>query len=245
MLLFQGSSQQASLFVRGMASIVFITWLASVAIQYYWSDSAQKKQDLDETPLTNVSIEQLTLPPLPKPVDQKQMTSAPQSMVAKQSPKPSTTNEQRIENIYQQLSAEGKDVQLAWPKRSGQRQAALDFMYQCVGMQFAVLNENIITPLNQATLSDYSDWIRVAKGSLSSKEKNWLSAFALNGTPIRLFPRSIDLRLASYVAQVLKGESLASLRASYQVTAQRLRLTDIYLNNQPIADSWVLYQGRC
>jgi hypothetical protein len=112
-------------------------------------------------------------------------------------------------------------------------------------MQFAVLNNNEITKVNQLRLSDYSDWIRIAQGDLSKKEQHWLNAYALTGTAIRLFPRDIDLRLAKNLANTLNGAPIVSLRATYQVTHQQLHLTQIRVNNQPVKGSWTLYQGEC
>lgn len=256
MLLLQDNNQHAGTFLRGLLVIVFIVWLANVVTQYYWNDTPQKPDISDKQPPSNLSIEQLALPPLPKLAHQVQTTpkrakqtstpkAKPQPKVAEQLAETSTVNKQLVEQVYQQLSAEGIEVQLAWPRLAGERQAVFDFMYQCVGVQFAVLNDNNITQLNQTGLSDYSEWIRVAQGSLSKKEQNWLNAFALTGTPIRLFPRNIDLRLAHYLAYALKGIPLVSLRANYQVTNQKLHLTNIRLNNQRIPDSWILYQDKC
>ncbi|MDU0356415.1 hypothetical protein RS130_23205 [Paraglaciecola aquimarina] len=118
-------------------------------------------------------------------------------------------------------------------------------MYQCVGSQFAVLNGNNITHLNQSKVQNFSTWIRIAQGSLSVKEQHWLAAFSVTGTPIRLFPRQIDWQLAKYIAQSLHGNELTSFRATYQLTNQKLQLTDIRLNAQPINKTWLLYQKKC
>ena len=123
-------------------------------------------------------------------------------------------------------------------------------MYQCAGVQFAVLSGKVITKaghtkFNQSISNDYSDWVRVAQGSLSRKEHNWLNAYALTGTPIRLFPRHIDWRLAQHLAQALKGHTLTNFRASYQVTNQSLQLIHIHINKQRLTDTWILYQGKC
>ncbi len=265
MYLLQGKNQQASTVLRGLLVIVFIVWLASVVTQYDWKDTPQKPDIPDKHTLSNLSIEQLALPPVPELAQQTQTTlkrtkqpskpkqttfnstpnAKPQPKVTEQLSKTSTVNKQQVGQVYQQLNVQGIDVQLAWPQGADERQTVLDFMYQCVGVQFAVLNDNNITQRHQTTLSDYSDWVRVAQGSLSKKEQNWLNAYALTGTPIRLFPRHIDWRLAQYLTHALKSLPLVSLRANYQVTNQKLHLTNIQLNNRVITDSWVLYQGKC
>jgi hypothetical protein len=261
MYLFQKNHWQVSTLLRGLLAIVFIMWLASVMTQYYEKAVTHKPKITIKQPPSNIVIEQLALPPLPKPKTSvkpqatavsklAKQTVEPVNKVVKQSLQTPPVNKQQIENIYQQLSDEGVNIQIAWPQNDKERQAALNFMYQCVGVQFAVLNGKTLTKINHTKinhtkLTDYSEWIRVAQGSLSKKEHNWLNAYALTGSPIRLFPRHIDWRLAQYLANALKGLPLASLRANYQVTNQRLQLTHIHINNQAITDSWILYQGKC
>jgi hypothetical protein len=273
----QNNSWQASTLLRALLTIVFIVWLASVMTQYNKKITTQKPQISIKQPPSNVVIEQLPLPavPTPKLVTKPKtptksqtpalskiakQTSEPANKMEEKAPQTSSVNKQHIEKVYQTLSNEGVDIQIAWPQDVNKRQAALNFMYQCVGVQFAVLNGNTLTKINhtktnhtkidhnkpnQSKLIDYSEWIRVAQGSLSKKEQNWLNAYAIKGTPIRLFPRQLDWRLAEYLANVLKGTPLASLRANYQVTNYSLKLTHIYINNKKITNSWILYQGKC
>lgn len=249
MVLLQNTHWSASSILRGLLTIVFILWLASVMSQYEDNPIEKKQKNSVKQPPNNIVIEQLTLPPVPTA---KPQTSTVQELVH-QSPEPALTkvkqtpaaDKQQIEQVYKQLSDQDIDIQIAWPQQAHQQQAALDFMYQCAGMQFAVLKGNNITKVNQLKLSDYSDWIRVAQGNLSKKEQHWLNAYALTGTPIRLFPREIDFRLSHHLANTLKGSPLVNLRANYQVINQALLLNNIQLNNQTIKGSWPLYQGKC
>lgn len=248
----------ATVLLRGLLTIIFIAWLAMVMAKY-----DEKKTDINnKPPPSNIVLEQLALPPVPShkpepktkpaaksqaaalssPAKQALVPVEPTTKVIKKAP---PITKQQINQVYQQLTDDGVDIQIAWPQSANDRQAALHFMYQCAGMQFAVLDGKHITQLKQTPLSDYSIWIRVAQGSLSKKEHNWLNAYALTGTPIRLFPRQIDWRLADYLANALKGQPFASLRAKYQVSNQTLHLTQIQLNNQAITGSWTLYQGEC
>jgi hypothetical protein len=247
----QNKNWPATAVLRGGLTIVFILWLATVMSQYDDNPiEKQQKINVKQAP-SNIVIEQLILPPVPVPKAKPQASAVselanqpPESAIkqVKQSP---PVNKQQVEQVYKQLSDQGIDIQIAWPQQVHQQQGASDFMYQCAGMQFAMLNGNKITKVNQFALSDYSDWIRVAQGNLSKKEQHWITAYSLAGTPIRLFPRNIDLRLAEHLAYALKGAPLVNLRANYQVSNQRLYLTKIQLNNQAIKTSWELYIGEC
>jgi hypothetical protein len=251
MFLLQNKNWPATAVLRGGLTIVFILWLATVMSQYDDNPiEKQQKINVKQAP-SNIVIEQIMLPPVPTPKAKPQASAVsdranqpPESEIkqAKQSP---PVNKLQVEQVYKQLSDQSVDIQIAWPQQIHQQQGALDFMYQCAGIQFAMLNGNKITKVNQFALSDYSDWIRVAQGNLSKKEQHWITAYSLTGTPIRLFPRNIDLRLAQHLANALKGAPLVNLRANYQVSNQRLYLTQIQLNNQAIKTSWELYIGEC
>lgn len=251
MLLLQNKTWPATAVLRGGLTIVFILWLATVMSQYDDNPiEKQQKINVKQAP-NNIVIEQLMLPPVPTPKPNPQASAVseranqPPESLNKQVKQSPPVTKQQVEQVYKQLSDQGIDIQIAWPQQIHQQQGALDFMYQCAGMQFAMLNGNKITKVNQFALSDYSDWIRVAQGNLSKKEQHWITAYSLTGTPIRLFPRNIDLRLAQHLANALKGAPLINLRANYQVSKQRLYLTQIQLNKQPITASWTLYQGEC
>ncbi|AGH46475.1 hypothetical protein C427_4373 [Paraglaciecola psychrophila 170] len=174
-----------------------------------------------------------------------ELANRPPESIIKQVKQSPPVNKKQVEQVCKQLSDLGVDIQIARPQQIHQQQGALGFMYQCAGMQFAMSNGNKFTKVNQFALSDYSDWIRVAQENLSKKEHHWITAYSLTGTPIRLFPRNIDLRLAQHSANALKGAPLVNLRANYQVSNRRLYMTKIQLNNHPKNASWTLYQGEC
>jgi hypothetical protein len=263
MYLLQNNNWQASTLLRCFLAIAFMAWLATVLIQYTQNPPVQKPEITSKQPPSHIVIEQFRLPPIPKTTSKPQLPAVSKlakqpaervtkvvTKVIKQSPQTPSANKQQVQQVYQKLSDEAIDIQIAWPPQATERQVALDFMYQCVGVQFAVLNGDTLTKLNHTKLnqtgaSENSDWVRVAQGNLSKKEQNWLNAYALTGTPIRLFPRDIDWRLAQYVAKALKGAPLTRFRAHYQVTNQGLQLTNISINNQAVTDSWTLYQGKC
>jgi hypothetical protein len=251
MLFLQNNSWPATALLRGGLTIIFILWLATVMSQYD-DRSIEKKQKINvKQAHNNIVIEQLILPPVPTPKAEPQalavskLANQPPESAIKQVKQSPAVNKQQVEQVYKQLSEQTVDIQIAWPQQIHQQQGALGFMYQCAGMQFAMLNGNKITKVNQFALSDYSGWIRVAQGNLSKKEHHWIAAYSLKGTPIRLFPRNIDLRLAQHLANALKGAPLVNLRANYQVSNKRLYLTKIQLNNQAIKSNWELYLGEC
>ena len=260
MLLLTASDPKLFVWLRRILLLIFFAWLVMVMTKFYFTPRMQKPEVI-QPPAKNVAIQQIALPKVPERTEPTQATkqqsnseinksqasakARPDYKKNRSKPAKSGNKQQQVEQLYHQLNAKGVDIQLAWPQDNNQRQAAWDFMYLCAGVQFAVLNNNQITQVNQQSQNDYSEWIRVAQGDLSTKEQNWIKAYGLKGTPIRLFPKQIDWRLANNLANALKGAALVSLRASYQVFSHQLLLTNIQLNNHPITESWLLYQDSC
>lgn len=229
-----------------LLTVMFMLWLIHVFIQSPHETESSHPKEINQQPPDDITLEQHSLPALPLSVNtnHERSVSKPETLGKKPIEKPLPTNNQ-VEQLYRQLTDEGLDIQIAWPQTASEQQATLDFMYQCAHMQFAVLKDNKVTKVNQLALSDYSEWIRLAQGNLSKKERNWLKAYALEGQAIRLFPSQIDLRLAHHLTLSLNGTPLAKLRANYMVINQTLYLSNIWLNNQSVSGSWLLYKSDC
>jgi hypothetical protein len=168
---------------------------------------------------------------------------------------------QSADEVYQQLqNDQSLDLQIALPANATQRDQLLDYLYQCAGMQFAVLQpaqrtqpaqeaQNAQQPQQQLRYLSpkryvpLSQWLRVANGALSSEEQQWLAK--QSGTAIRIFPQAIDQRLSHYLATSLQGKKLSSLRASYSLNATGLILNNIQLNKQNINSTWQLHNSQC
>ncbi|WP_233267383.1 hypothetical protein [Paraglaciecola sp. L3A3] len=220
-----------------------MSWLAMILIKYNQLSPPKKLEMVVQQSEPHILLEPLVLPPPPNP-SQSIKVATKQTAQPKVAAAPAK-NAQTVELLYQQLTGEGLDMQIAWPENTKEREGAIQFMYQCVGLQFAVLNGNQITKLNRTKVTNYSDWIRVAQGGLSKKERHLINAYAVKGKAIRLFPRLIDWRLAQYLTVALRGKTLTHFRANYQIKNQQLFLGNIWLNKQAITDSWMLYHGQC
>ena len=230
-----------------LLTVIFMLWLIHVFIQSPHETESSLAKKINQQLPDDITLEQHSLPALPLSANTNQERSVSKSETLGKKPieRLLAINKQQVEQVYRQLTDEGLDIQIAWPQKASEQQATLDFMYRCAHMQFAVLKENKVTRVNQLELSDYSEWIRLAQGNLSKKERNWLKAYALEGQAIRLFPSQIDLRLAQHLALSLNGTPLAKLRANYLVINQTFYLSNIWLNNQPVKGNWLLYKSNC
>jgi hypothetical protein len=152
--------------------------------------------------------------------------------------------QQSAKQIYEQLQGDNAlDVQIALPTNPAKQQRLFDYLYRCAGVQFAVLQQQQLSYLSPQRYVPVSQWLRVANGPLSTQEQQWLGQ--QHGTPIRLFPQAIDQRLAQYIATNLGGSKLSSLRASYELTASGLVLTNIQLNAHKTQGTWLLHHSQC
>ena len=159
-------------------------------------------------------------------------------------PKQEPRQEVSAKQIYEQLQGDNTlDVQIALPTNPAKQQRLFDYLYRCAGVQFAVLQQQQLSYLSPQRYMPVSQWLRVANGPLGTQEQLWLGQ--QNGTPIRLFPQAIDQRLAQYIATNLGGSKLSSLRASYELTASGLILTNIQLNAHKTQGTWLLHRSQC
>ena len=151
---------------------------------------------------------------------------------------------EQTQKVFQQLQqAQGLDLQIAWPQQTSKRNAVLGYLYRCAGAQFAVLEQQQLTYLSPKRYVTVSQWLRVAQGALSPAEQDWLKHSA--GTPVRIFPQSIDWQLAQHISQQLGGAKLHSLRAVYGLAGNRLQLTNVLVNGQKSPNNWPIYNGQC
>jgi hypothetical protein len=170
--------------------------------------------------------------------------------------------EQTAKVYHQLISDQSLSIEIAWPEQIHSREKLFNYLYQCVGVRFGVLNQHGVTLAKQTSQQRYtpitpktkhSEWLRIAQGSLGSNEQKWLTQYKLSGTPIRLFPKNIDWQLAHLVAEHLGGKLdkqgkalvLKNLRAKYKLVGQRLMLDNININNEKLNQSWLLVETNC
>ena len=221
-------------------------------------DLAKKQQTPAELPLS-LSLSTIPLPPIQNstqmaaeplaqpPQLRPQVTFAP-SPASKKSPPSekslSASSAKSAERVYQQLQFEpGLDLQISLPSSAKKRNALLNYLYQCAGAQFALLQENQLVYLSPQRWVSVSPWLRITSGELSPQEHQWLGS--KKGETIRIFPQSIDLRLSQYIADALQGQALKSFRASYIMGPDYLGLSNIMLNNQNVTGTWSVHQSSC
>jgi hypothetical protein len=192
-----------------------------------------------------------------KPISKTVVQAADQNTSIKQQT-PSTNQFNKatmkdVSSIYQQLISDNSiDIELAWPNQKTERKDIFNFLYQCVGMRFGVLNNQKVflaetnsPPTNPHKKQQSSQWLRIAQGQLTNQERHWLQQYNLAGTPVRLFPKVVDWQLSILINKQLNSEPLKSVRAHYKYNNRRLMLTNITLNDRRIDNDWQLIEKEC
>lgn len=175
--------------------------------------------------------------------ESKNIRTTPNSETSSKTP---TDLARDTQQVYEQLSDDTTlDIQLAWPAKLAERNRVIDFLYSCMGAQFATLQGQSLTYLSPNRYNNASNWLRIAQGALSDTEQRWFSQHQYEGTPIRIFPHTIDWQLSEHIAQALGSQKLEQLRASYGLSGNRLVLRDVYLNGRLVPDTWYLGGPSC
>ncbi|MBU3020515.1 hypothetical protein [Aestuariibacter sp. A3R04] len=153
-------------------------------------------------------------------------------------------------DVYKQLSEdEALNIQLAWPGDRKERETVLNYLYQCVGAEFAIFDGQALTYLSPEQYKATSSWLRVAQGELSQQEQQWRNHNTQPGTLVRIVPEQVDINLSSHIASTLTRTktTLHALRGRYALRQNKLYLVNITVNNAPVAGDWLLYNpgARC
>lgn len=175
-------------------------------------------------------------------------------------PKATQHKKQNTQQVYQQLiNHHNMSIELAWPHSIHQYQMVLRYFEQCLGMGFGVITKDKIKPQLLVLLpidnNSVSPWLRAVSGELTITEQrlmlNYTNSNEVNVTSsniqkVRLFPAFLDQTLAKYISNALKGETLISFFAQFNVTTrsghQTLQLAKQNMNGKTISSPWVLHQ---
>ena len=168
----------------------------------------------------------------------------------------SEASELEVESILSELEElDGKRLQLYFPRSQFERDKLIRHLYQCEGIAFASIDSaqhDSLTILKNSKkykqtdgLHHFSTWLRLVNHGLTKEEQNLLLAYTKNGKGVRLFPRTLDHRLALLLKQNLKAQALNDFTAQYSLSPQGLALTNIKVNNQVIEKNWLLSKNQC
>ena len=169
--------------------------------------------------------------------------------------KHSIANTQETRDVLSALnSLDGYSLQFYFPQNRGKRRDIVQHMYRCEGVLFGVVDratksELIILSPQTSEQMVKSEFLRVVNYDLSQREQQLLNLYAANEIPVRVFPYSLDYRLASLIANELgnheSSAKLSQLSGKYILSEKGLGLSNIKLNGQFLDKSWLLSNKVC
>ncbi|MFQ3207308.1 MAG: hypothetical protein ACI9IT_001463 [Glaciecola sp.] len=159
----------------------------------------------------------------------------------------------QVKNVMNQLTVlNSRDIKFLLPSGNSAKEAFLNHMYRCENMQFGSLTKTSPYQLtllsgesSRAVLFQPSEFLRVAHDYLSRYETNLLTLYGQGNRPVRIFPLSLDVNLATKIAQVTGENQLNSFSARYFLHGSQIGLTEIVLNEQEVTQNWIISAKGC
>lgn len=139
-------------------------------------------------------------------------------------------------------AGEGPAIEIAWPASPAARARLYRLFTRCYGMQTVLLHGlgNLYrstgapgTPW-EVNRDAFSGFVRQPTGAMSSAERKLVAAIEThhalrNGSPVRIFPRSVDATLLGGIRQIV-GKSYTghrTIRARYLLSGNRISVVDV------------------
>ncbi len=187
----------------------------------------------------------------PKPT-QKQIKPQEKTPVRKSTAQPKSTTETKKQGrpLLKLLEfGKGPSIEITWPSKTSERARLYDLFCQCYGMRVALMNDAGLlfddqSPRGQAwglNTDRFSGFVRQSQGRATRAETSDINSIRSHhgfrtGNTVRLFPRETDALLLGGLQNLIGDSYLNSktIRAAYQVSGWRVRISDIYAGNNPI-----------
>ncbi|MFK7867529.1 MAG: hypothetical protein AB8B77_08835, partial [Alphaproteobacteria bacterium] len=160
---------------------------------------------------------------------------------AKPQVKPETLLEQGRPLLRQLEFGDGPAIHIGWPESRHEMQALYRSLTRCYGMKSVILTQdgNYYDAHTEfmPNRDYYSHFMRRPQGNLPDEELRLKAkAITLNGSLVRLFPRSLDAMLLGGLSNHLGADFIKkSITASYHLAAhERVLITDIRVGGNPV-----------
>lgn len=173
-----------------------------------------------------------------KPVPQKNIAAQPVS------PKAAVEGRALLKMLE---TGKGPVIEIAWPANPGDRSRLYRLLTACHGMQTAMLVDR--SKIFSADGPPGSDWrvnrdavsgfVRRPAGVLTEAERAVIRRIKTHhgmhfGTPVRLFPRTVDATLLGGIGQIVGPGYLKykTIRARYRLSGNRIAIVDIQADQE-------------
>jgi hypothetical protein len=221
----------------------------------------QKEKQVSKASQINLSNIELPAPPKikrgrsqlnqnkPNKISSTQYKSTKQQNTKQKNIKQSNapvSQQQAKQNYQDVLAGKGPAIEVAWPDLVSEREMLFQLLTQCTGMRLGVLNKGEINLIANSHVKNVklSDFVRIINGKMTKNEKYQFSNYS-SGTPVRLFPLSIDINLIKKLSETKAYYKSKSITAQYQVAVGNIWLKEIAYDGNKIKGPKLLWQNDC
>jgi len=156
------------------------------------------------------------------------------------------SQQQAKQNYQDVLAGKGPAIEVAWPDLVSEREMLFQLLTQCTGMRLGVLNKGEINLIANSHVKNVklSDFVRIINGKMTKNEKYQFSNYS-SGTPVRLFPLSIDINLIKKLSETKNYYKSKSITGQYQVAVGNIWLKEIAYDGIKVKGPKLLWQNDC
>lgn len=156
------------------------------------------------------------------------------------------TDQQAIKNYQDVLAGKGPSIEVAWPNLVSEREMLFQLLTQCTGMRLGTLNNGDINLIANSHVKNVklSDFVRIINGKMTKSEKYQFSN-TQSGTPVRLFPLSIDINLIKKLSETKTYYKSKFITGQYQVALGNIWLKNISYDGIQAKGPRLLWQNDC
>lgn len=185
---------------------------------------------------------------IPEDIVVKEVASATQTYAA-QHASANDDSAWDTQSLMSELSS--AQMRIAMPSIEREKRQLFHFLYQCVGIGLGAIEEQdgnySLMPLINFP-NHPSKVLRRISGQMSEQEQTLQQVYARHQALVRIYPSAMDVRLAQHLSKHLHEQKLVSFSGEYKLEQNRLLLTNIYINQDFVPQTWLLHDGaehRC
>ena len=224
------------------------------------SEPAKESKSPEQPPM--ISLVSVKLPALPPPLklQTKSATLVQQTAPDAHTPSLAACKEPgkaanvpmdmpRQQMLTNQLSS--AQMRIDFPVQEREKRRIFDFLYQCVGIGLGAIqrqaSEYTLMPLINFP-DEPSKLLRRISGQMSQNEITLQQVYARNNELVRVYPAKLDFHLVQHLSEHLHSQSLQTFTGEYRLEQNRLLLSNIYINERFVPQTWMLFDGveqRC
>lgn len=156
---------------------------------------------------------------------------------------PALVDRRHAQTVLRALErGEGPAIQIHWPTSARDRDTLFNHLHRCLGMRLGRFDGQRLSAVEPGVTQTMSGFLRVSDGAQSTSEQQLLRRIGGVGTPVRLFPRRVDLEVLAGLSLVA-GDGFVSagtIEGRYVMNGSGWQLAHIRVDGRRVAGAIAL-----